>query len=74
MTHTKKSNLIEITCIDCGMQGRFTARSPAAPMLTASQESHKKGWSYEHGYFAMLTNSYKNRCPDCTKKINDDKT
>ncbi len=65
---TKSSGSELLTCIDCGKAERFQAASPAAPILTASEESEKKGWSFSVGFFAMLTGNHENRCPDCTKR------
>jgi len=60
---------VTLTCVDCKVKAKFPAASPAAPVLTASEASEKKGWSYEIGFAAMLTGDHQNRCPECTAKL-----
>ena len=67
----KPSKTVVLTCCGCGKKERFPASSPAAPMLTASEASAKKGWSYSIGFFAMLTGNHENRCPVCTRGAED---
>lgn len=59
---------VELTCEVCGTKRKFRASSPAAPILTASKESKKAGWSYQVGFEAMLTGDHHNRCPDRKNK------
>ena len=59
---------VELTCEVCGTKRKFRASSPAAPFLTAAEESVKYGWSFENGFQAMLTGDYHNRCPNCKNK------
>lgn len=63
-----KKDTVTLTCVGCGKKQAFRAPSPAAPELTASEESAKVGWTYEVGFFAMLTGDHQNRCPACSKK------
>ncbi len=64
-----RQNMVTLTCEGCGLKEAFPASSPAAPILTASESSEKKGWSYQIGFAAMLTGDHHNRCPTCTKKL-----
>ncbi len=59
---------VALECVECGKKSSFEASSPAAPILTACEEAAKVGWSYQVGFFAMLTGDHKPRCPKCTKK------
>jgi hypothetical protein len=68
-TFSSKHKLVTLTCTDCKTKAKFPASSPAAPALTASEASAKKGWSYEVGFFAMMTGDHKNRCPKCTAAL-----
>jgi predicted nucleic-acid-binding Zn-ribbon protein len=60
-----KEKRVTLTCKECGTKEAFRAASPAAPILTASEESAKHGWSYSLGFFAMMTGDHENRCPKC---------
>lgn len=59
--------MVELTCIACGVHAVFPASSPASPILTACEYAHKNhGWSYQIGFFAMLTGDHHPRCRECT--------
>jgi len=63
----RKQNMVKLTCCACGTTGSFHAASPAAPVLTACESAGKEGWSYQIGFFTMLTGEHYPRCPTCTK-------
>ena len=67
----RKQGLVELVCMDCGKRQSFKASSPAAPKLTASEESAKSGWSYSVGFFSMITGDHNNRCAECTGNLNE---
>jgi hypothetical protein len=58
---------VALTCVSCGSKQSFRASSPAAPVLTACEAAHANaGWSYEIGFFSMLTGDHRPRCAACT--------
>jgi hypothetical protein len=56
---------IEVKCVQCGAAEHVKPSSPAAPMLTALEKLRPKGWSYQIGFFAMLTGEHHQLCPVC---------
>ena len=61
----RKGSMGTLTCTGCGVSGAFPIPSPAAPVLTMCEAAEKEGWSYEVGFFSMLTGNYNQRCPKC---------
>lgn len=60
-----KGNTGTLTCVECGARGAFPITSPAAPVLSMCEAAKKEGWSYEVGFFSMLTGNYNQRCTNC---------
>lgn len=61
-----------LTCIECGRTERFPITSPAAPVLSMCEAAGPKGWSYQIGFFTMLTGDHQTRCPACTAGVHVD--
>ena len=61
----RKGNMGKLTCVECGVSEAFPITSPAAPVLTMCEAAAKQGWSYEVGFFSMLTGNHNQRCPKC---------
>jgi hypothetical protein len=62
----RKAQTIDVPCTvkGCKVVAKNTPyASPAAPMLTALETLEKQGWSYQIGFFSMLTGDHAQRCP-----------
>lgn len=66
-----RSKPIKITCSVCAATEMARPTSPAAPMLTALEQLKPNDWSYQIGFFTMLTGDHHPRCPACTKAASD---
>lgn len=65
---------IRLVCEACGVKSKpVIPTSPAAPVLTALEILHEEeGWSYQIGFFTMLTGDHHPRCKECSQKGEED--
>lgn len=63
---------ISLACVACGAKSpSVVPPSPAAPVLTACETLHRvHGWSFEVGFWQMLTGDHRPRCASCTADVN----
>lgn len=62
---------LRLACVSCGAESPpVTPASPAAPILTACEALERAhGWTFEIGFFAMLTGDHRPRCAACSAAL-----
>lgn len=59
---------LAVSCVVCGEKSRkVPISSPAAPVLSVLEQLESEGWSFQVGFFSMMTGEHNQRCPACTK-------
>lgn len=61
----------KLTCVGCLSMEDFEITSSVTPTLSMCELAKKISWSYQEGFFSMMTGNLRPRCPRCTKEYND---